>query len=130
MGFIGKVFPTKETAVAAAVETAKLIASKSPVGVQGTKNVLLYSWVWIGLNLSSVQADCSSCFTLPPRFPVGTISFSIQPRPLGRRRKPLRRKLERLCPADRGSFKGDDVVAEKDQGHLSQSLNVSFRESL
>lgn len=43
IGFIGRIFPTKEDAVNAAIETAKLIASKSPVGVQGTKNALLYS---------------------------------------------------------------------------------------
>ncbi|KAI9034431.1 dienoyl-CoA isomerase [Hyaloraphidium curvatum] len=43
IGFIGRVLPTKEAAVQAAIETATVIASKSPVAVQGTKHNLLYN---------------------------------------------------------------------------------------
>lgn len=41
-GFISQVHETKEKTVAAAIETAKLLASKSPIAVQGTKELLNY----------------------------------------------------------------------------------------
>ncbi|TPX35269.1 hypothetical protein SmJEL517_g02214 [Synchytrium microbalum] len=43
VGLISKVCDTKEAALAAAFETAKLIASKSPVAIVSTKQVLNYS---------------------------------------------------------------------------------------
>jgi delta(3,5)-delta(2,4)-dienoyl-CoA isomerase len=43
VGLVSRVLPDKETMLAAAMETAKLIASKSPVAVQGTKISLVYS---------------------------------------------------------------------------------------
>jgi len=43
LGFVSRVLPDKEAMMAAAFETAKLIASKSPVAVQGTKLSLVYS---------------------------------------------------------------------------------------
>ncbi|GAB5588103.1 hypothetical protein Unana1_03003 [Umbelopsis nana] len=42
-GLISKVFGSHEEVVAEAIKTAKLIASKSPVAVIGTKNLLNYS---------------------------------------------------------------------------------------
>ena len=51
IGFVGRIFDDKDAAMKGALETAELIASKSPVGVQGTKNVLLYSWVAVLLDL-------------------------------------------------------------------------------
>jgi delta(3,5)-delta(2,4)-dienoyl-CoA isomerase len=41
IGLLGRVFPSKEAAMESALATAALIASKSPVGVFGTKNVLV-----------------------------------------------------------------------------------------
>lgn len=41
-GFVSQVHPDKATAVAAAVNLASLLASKSPVAVQGTKELLNY----------------------------------------------------------------------------------------
>jgi len=43
MGLVSRVLPDKESMLAAVLETAKLIASKSPVAVQGTKVNLNYS---------------------------------------------------------------------------------------
>ncbi|CAD0113001.1 unnamed protein product, partial [Aureobasidium uvarum] len=43
VGIVSAVFDTKAEALAAAVEKAKLITSKSPVAVMGTKEVLNYS---------------------------------------------------------------------------------------
>ncbi|KAI5291607.1 hypothetical protein KEM52_000117 [Ascosphaera acerosa] len=57
VGFVSQVHPTKHEAVAAALQLAKLIASKSPVGVQGTKELLNYSvdhTVQEGLNYTAV----------------------------------------------------------------------------
>nr|XP_022912234.1 delta(3,5)-Delta(2,4)-dienoyl-CoA isomerase, mitochondrial-like isoform X2 [Onthophagus taurus] len=42
-GLVSKVFDSKESLIAGALDVAKLIASKSPVGVQGTKKSLVYS---------------------------------------------------------------------------------------
>ncbi|WPH01216.1 Hypothetical protein R9X50_00405200 [Acrodontium crateriforme] len=43
VGFVSGVFDDKQTALGKAVDMARLIASKSPVAVQGTKEVLNYS---------------------------------------------------------------------------------------
>lgn len=43
MGFVSYVAPTKEAAFKVALDKASLIASKSPVAVQGTKNIIDYS---------------------------------------------------------------------------------------
>ncbi|XP_069119265.1 delta(3,5)-Delta(2,4)-dienoyl-CoA isomerase, mitochondrial-like [Argopecten irradians] len=43
MGFISRIFPDKDSMIAGAIETAELIASKSPVAVQGSKVSLVYS---------------------------------------------------------------------------------------
>lgn len=43
IGFVSKVCETKEMAVEAALETAKMIAKRSPVAIQGTKRNLLFS---------------------------------------------------------------------------------------
>ncbi|XP_069118102.1 delta(3,5)-Delta(2,4)-dienoyl-CoA isomerase, mitochondrial-like isoform X2 [Argopecten irradians] len=43
MGFISRIFPDKDSMMAGAIETAELIASKSPVAVQGSKVSLVYS---------------------------------------------------------------------------------------
>lgn len=43
VGFVSAVLPDKAAAVARAVELAALIASKSPVAVQGTKAIIEYS---------------------------------------------------------------------------------------
>lgn len=42
-GFVSRILPNKADCVAAAIETAKLIASKSPVAVVGSKNIMNYS---------------------------------------------------------------------------------------
>jgi len=42
-GFVSKTFPTKEEMLTDAFQVAKLIASKSPVAIAGTKHNLLYS---------------------------------------------------------------------------------------
>ena len=42
-GLVSRVLPDKETMIAAAIETASLIASKSPVAIQGTKHNLNYA---------------------------------------------------------------------------------------
>ena len=42
-GLVSRVFPDKETLLKAALETASLIAGKSPVAIQGTKHNLNYS---------------------------------------------------------------------------------------
>jgi delta(3,5)-delta(2,4)-dienoyl-CoA isomerase len=43
VGFVSKVHESKAAALAAALETAGFIASKSPVAVQGTKELLNHS---------------------------------------------------------------------------------------
>ncbi|XP_005100943.1 delta(3,5)-Delta(2,4)-dienoyl-CoA isomerase, mitochondrial isoform X1 [Aplysia californica] len=43
MGFISRIFPDKDAMMAASIELAKTIASKSPVAVQGSKVNLVYS---------------------------------------------------------------------------------------
>jgi delta(3,5)-delta(2,4)-dienoyl-CoA isomerase len=43
IGFVSRVFETKEEMSSAAIETAGVIASKSPIAVQGTKALLDYS---------------------------------------------------------------------------------------
>ena len=43
VGFVSRVLPSKAAAVAYALDMAKLIASKSPVAVQGTKELLNHS---------------------------------------------------------------------------------------
>ncbi|PYI01537.1 ClpP/crotonase [Aspergillus sclerotiicarbonarius CBS 121057] len=43
VGFVNRVFGTKEDAIRGALELAALIATKSPVAVQGTKELLNYS---------------------------------------------------------------------------------------
>ncbi|OKL57886.1 hypothetical protein UA08_06801 [Talaromyces atroroseus] len=43
VGFVNAVYDTKEQTVTKAVELASLIATKSPVAVQGTKNILNFS---------------------------------------------------------------------------------------
>ncbi|XP_033735839.1 delta(3,5)-Delta(2,4)-dienoyl-CoA isomerase, mitochondrial-like [Pecten maximus] len=43
IGFISRIFPDKDSMIAVAMETAELIASKSPVAVQGSKVSLVYS---------------------------------------------------------------------------------------
>lgn len=43
LGFVSAVFETKEAATEAALETAKLIAKRSPVAVQGSKRNLVFS---------------------------------------------------------------------------------------
>jgi len=56
-GFVSSVFSDKDELVAEGLKMAKLIASKSPVAVQGTKHVLDQAWgrtVEEGLNYVSV----------------------------------------------------------------------------
>lgn len=43
VGFVSGVYPTKSEGMEAAVEMAKLIASKSPVATMGTKEILNWS---------------------------------------------------------------------------------------
>ncbi|XP_071043365.1 delta(3,5)-Delta(2,4)-dienoyl-CoA isomerase, mitochondrial [Parasteatoda tepidariorum] len=43
IGLVGKIFPTKEALMGAAFGLAKVIASKSPVAIQGTKVALNFS---------------------------------------------------------------------------------------
>lgn len=43
LGFVSKIFPTKEEALAAALQTAKTIAARSPLAVQGSKQNLRFS---------------------------------------------------------------------------------------
>jgi delta(3,5)-delta(2,4)-dienoyl-CoA isomerase len=43
VGFVSQVLDTKEAALEAAVKVATLLASKSPVAVQGTKEILNFS---------------------------------------------------------------------------------------
>lgn len=43
LGIVSKILPDKEAVVSAALETAELIASKSPVAVAGTKVCLNYA---------------------------------------------------------------------------------------
>ena len=43
VGFVSSVFDTKKAAIDRAMELAKLIATKSPIAVQGTKAVINYS---------------------------------------------------------------------------------------
>jgi len=44
LGFVSKIVQgSKDAVIAEALKTAKFIASKSPIGVVGTKNVLLHS---------------------------------------------------------------------------------------
>ena len=43
-GFVGRVLSNKETLVAEGLKVAQLIATKSPVAVQGTKNILDAAW--------------------------------------------------------------------------------------
>jgi delta(3,5)-delta(2,4)-dienoyl-CoA isomerase len=43
VGFVNRVFESKEAAVQGALEMAALMATKSPVAVQGTKEILNYS---------------------------------------------------------------------------------------
>ncbi|KAK2146485.1 hypothetical protein LSH36_605g02072 [Paralvinella palmiformis] len=43
LGIVSRVFPDKETLLSGAVELAELIASKSPIAVQGTKVNLIFS---------------------------------------------------------------------------------------
>ncbi|KAL1993900.1 hypothetical protein VTN49DRAFT_2569 [Thermomyces lanuginosus] len=43
VGFVNAVYPDKEKTIAAAIELATTIASKSPIAVQGTKELLNYS---------------------------------------------------------------------------------------
>jgi len=43
VGFVSGVYDNKQEALARALELGKLIASKSPVAVQGTKEVLNFS---------------------------------------------------------------------------------------
>ncbi|KAL4809895.1 ClpP/crotonase-like domain-containing protein [Aspergillus unguis] len=43
VGFVSRVFDTKQAAVQGAIELATLIASKSPIAVQGTKELLNWS---------------------------------------------------------------------------------------
>ncbi|KAJ9141795.1 hypothetical protein NKR23_g7767 [Pleurostoma richardsiae] len=83
VGFVSRVCPSKAAAVAAAVETAAAIAAKSPVAVQGTKELLnhardhsveeslRYTAVWNSANLQTddVQAALlSGLRKTKPRF--------------------------------------------------------------
>ncbi|ESO94289.1 hypothetical protein LOTGIDRAFT_232526 [Lottia gigantea] len=43
IGLIGRIFENKETMIQGALDTASLIASKSPIAVQGTKVCLVYA---------------------------------------------------------------------------------------
>ncbi|XP_060576555.1 delta(3,5)-Delta(2,4)-dienoyl-CoA isomerase, mitochondrial-like [Ruditapes philippinarum] len=43
MGFISRILPDKDSLLSAALDTAALIASKSPIAVQGTKTSMVYS---------------------------------------------------------------------------------------
>ncbi len=43
LGLVSKILPDQESLINEALETAKLIASKSPVAVQGSKVNLIYS---------------------------------------------------------------------------------------
>lgn len=43
LGLVSRIFPTKEATLEGAIELAKLIASKSPVAVQGSKVNMVYS---------------------------------------------------------------------------------------
>lgn len=43
LGLVSQIFPDQESLVNGALETAKLIASKSPIAVQGSKINLVYS---------------------------------------------------------------------------------------
>lgn len=66
LGFVNRVFETKQEAIDGALETAKLISSRSPVAVQGSKRNLRfsedkpfnigldYNAIW---NMSMVQSD-------------------------------------------------------------------------
>ena len=38
-----RIFPDKEAMISGSIEMAKLIAEKSPVAVQGSKNILVHS---------------------------------------------------------------------------------------
>ncbi|XP_059173328.1 delta(3,5)-Delta(2,4)-dienoyl-CoA isomerase, mitochondrial-like [Physella acuta] len=57
MGFVSRILPDKDTLIKAAVELAKVIASKSPIGVQGSKVNIVYSrdhGVYQGLNYMNI----------------------------------------------------------------------------
>lgn len=43
VGFVSRIFPDKDAMISASVELAKDIATKSPVAVQGSKNIMVYS---------------------------------------------------------------------------------------
>jgi enoyl-CoA hydratase/carnithine racemase len=58
VGFVSQVHESKAAALAAAVGTARLLASKSPVAVQGTKELLNHS--------RDHTVEDSMCFPLPP----------------------------------------------------------------
>jgi len=59
VGFVSQVHESKAAALAAAVKTAAFIASKSPVAVQGTKELLNHS--------RDHTVEDSMCLPLPPR---------------------------------------------------------------
>ncbi|TPX13281.1 uncharacterized protein E0L32_006254 [Thyridium curvatum] len=82
-GFVSRVLESKAACVAAAVQTASLLASKSPVAVQGTKEILnhardhtvaeslRYTMVWNGAALQSKdvpEALMSGLKKTKPRF--------------------------------------------------------------
>ncbi len=68
VGFVSQVHESKAAALAAAVKTAGFIASKSPVAVQGTKELLNHS------RDHTVEDSTSPLFTLVCLFPRLTIA--------------------------------------------------------
>ncbi|KAF7504616.1 hypothetical protein GJ744_002043 [Endocarpon pusillum] len=82
VGFVSKVLPTKEDVVREGVEIATMIASKSPVAVQGTKNVLdatkgrtvednlSYTAVWNSAMLQSSDVERAMRAGLKKRTPT------------------------------------------------------------
>ncbi len=81
MGFVSKVLPNKEDLVQEGLKIATLIASKSPVAVQGTKNVLdatkgrtvednlHYTAVWNSAMLQSSDVERAMGAGLKKRMP-------------------------------------------------------------
>ena len=43
VGFVSRIFPDKDSMMSSCLELAKTIASKSPVAVQGSKNIQVFS---------------------------------------------------------------------------------------
>jgi delta(3,5)-delta(2,4)-dienoyl-CoA isomerase len=109
VGFVTRVHESKAAALAAAVETARFIASKSPVAVQGTKELLNHA-------RDHTVEDSTYSYRLATWFVFASKATNDC-------RSAVHGRLECGRPPDRRCGGGFDVRSEEEDAHIREAVS-------